>query len=52
MISELLSEGVSVDQYSVISREGFGDYELVTLEIDTGSADQYFFIAEADSSDF
>jgi hypothetical protein len=47
-----LSEGVSVDQYSVISREGFGDYELVTLEIDTGSADQYFFIAEADSSDF
>lgn len=47
-----LAEGDSVGEYTITQRENFGFYEVVTVEIPTGGADQYFLKIEVDSSDF
>ncbi|MGJ8638914.1 MAG: endonuclease/exonuclease/phosphatase family protein [Opitutaceae bacterium] len=41
-----MSEGSGVGQYQIISSSGQGAYDLVTLDVNTGSADNYFFKIE------
>lgn len=39
----MMSEGTAVGQYQIVSRTDQGPYDLVTLDVNTGSAEQYFF---------
>ena len=41
-----LAEGTSVGEYQIVSRSNQGDHDLVTLDINTGDATEYFFKIE------